>query len=92
MVAVRSLADLENHLVHGPARIEEISPADLKAAVLWRYTPDRHSLWVRARYSSYRSVHRRFIDSVYEGVDWAGFSAFDVDHLLNRARINRLDF
>lgn len=92
VVAVRALADLENHLVHGPARIEEISRADLKAAILWRDIPDRHSLWVRAKYSNYRSAYRRFIDSAYEGVDWAGFSAFDVDHLLNRARINRLDF
>ena len=92
VVAVRTLADLERHLVHGSARIEEISRADLKAAILWRDVPDRHSIWVRAKYTSYRSAYRRFIGQAYDGVDWDGFADLDVDHILNRARLKRLDY
>lgn len=92
VVAVRALSDLENHLVHGAARVEEISRADLKAAILWRDAPDRHSLWVRAAYSGYRGAYRTFVETVYGDVDWDGFAEFDVDHLLNRARIKRLDY
>ncbi len=92
VVAVRTLADLERHLVHGSARIEEISRAELKAAIVWRDTPDRHSIWVRAKYTGYRDAYRRFIDSAYDDVDWDGFADLDVDHILNRARLRRLDY
>lgn len=92
VVAVRALSDLQRHLVHGAARVEEISAGELKAAILWREAPDRHSLWVRATYAGYRTAYRTFIGRVYQDVDWSGFPEFDVDHLLNRARIRRLDY
>lgn len=49
--------------------------------------PDAASLWVRASYSDYRGAYAAFIQSTYGlTVTPAELGAYDVDHLLNRAR------
>jgi hypothetical protein len=50
--------------------------------------PDANaSVWVAARYSSYKSAYVAFINSVYDVKATASqLGGFDIDHLLNRAR------
>ena len=50
-------------------------------------SPHDASLWVAAGYSGYRSAYKAFIKKAYGlSVSDADLAAFDVDHLLNRAR------
>ncbi len=49
--------------------------------------PENASVWVRAQYSDYRAAYAAFVQQAY-GVtlERADMAAYDVDHLLNRAR------
>lgn len=49
--------------------------------------PDAANLWVRASYSDYRGAYAAFMRSNYGlTVTTADLAAYDIDHLLNRAR------
>ncbi len=48
---------------------------------------DRASVWVRAEYTGYRAAYAAFVSKMYNmTVTTADLQAYDVDHLLNRAR------
>ena len=48
---------------------------------------DKASVWVRADYSDYRAAYAAFVRKMYNiTVTTADLAAYDVDHLLNRAR------
>lgn len=49
--------------------------------------PDSATLWVRASYGDYRSAYAAFLRENYQiSVSASDLAAYDVDHLLNRAR------
>lgn len=48
---------------------------------------DKASVWVRADYSDYRAAYAAFVRKMYNiSITTADMQAYDVDHLLNRAR------
>lgn len=80
--------------------LDEFTEGDLETARLGRRAlsnvvmiggpggrPDTASVWVRAQYSDYRAAYAAFLRKAYGiKVARADLQAYDVDHLLNRAR------
>lgn len=85
LVAVADVAQAAATFAYGGGRVEPLAGFEGRAVVWRRDTPDDSSVWAHPA-DPHRAIFASFIETAYGAVDWTGFSAFDVDHVFNKAR------